>query len=95
MFFVVLLVYRFCTLDAWFTAPLLSAHHIGTPVLLVKYNIDRDQKKPVSTVFIRGNEITQKIDVFVFAFIYKYTILAVTLEASVNGKRGECIDALL
>ena len=28
----------------------------GTPVLLVKYNIDRDQKKPVSTIFIRGNE---------------------------------------
>ena len=33
----------------------------GTPVLLVKYNIDRDQKKPVSTIFIRGNEITQKM----------------------------------
>ena len=27
----------------------------GTFVLLVKYNIDRDQKKPVSTIFIRGN----------------------------------------
>ena len=39
------------------------------PVLLVKYNIDRDQKKSVSTVFIRRNEITQKIDVCVFAFI--------------------------
>ena len=36
----------------------------------LKYiNIDRDQKKSVSTVFIRGNEITQKIDVCVFAFI--------------------------
>ena len=43
----------------------------GTPVLLVKYNIDRDQKKPVSTVFIRGNEITQKIDVCVFAFTFR------------------------
>ena len=32
-------------------------------------NIHRDQKKPVSTVFIRGNEITQKIDVSVFVFI--------------------------
>ena len=30
-------------------------------MLLVKYNIDRDQKKPVSTVFIGENEITQKI----------------------------------
>ena len=57
---------------------------------LVKYNIDRDQKKPVSTIFIRGYEITQKIDlVCVFAFISKYTILAVTLEVSVNGKHGE------
>ena len=30
-----------------------------TPLLLVQYNIDRDQKKPVSTIFIHGNEITQ------------------------------------
>ena len=28
---------------------------------LVQYNIDRDQKKPVSTIFIRGNEITKKM----------------------------------
>ena len=35
----------------------------------LKYNIDIDQKKPVSTVFIRENEITQKIDVCLFAFI--------------------------
>ena len=27
----------------------------------LKYNIDRDQKKPVSTMIIRGNEITQKM----------------------------------
>ena len=67
----------------------------STPVLLVKYNINRDQKKPVSTVFIHGNEITQKIDVCMFAFIQKYTILAVTLEASVNGKHSEWTDALL
>ena len=33
----------------------------GTSLLLVQYNIDRDQKKPVSTIFIRGNEITQKM----------------------------------
>ena len=32
----------------------------GTPLLLVQYNIDRDQKKPVSTIFIRGNEIKMK-----------------------------------
>ena len=33
----------------------------GTPLLLVQYNINRDQKKPLSTIFICGNEITQKI----------------------------------
>ena len=33
----------------------------GTPLLLVQYDIDRDQKKPVSTIFIRGNEITHKM----------------------------------
>ena len=33
----------------------------GTPLLLVQYDIDRDQKKPRSTIFIRGNEITQKM----------------------------------
>ena len=29
----------------------------GTPLLLVQYNIDRDQKKPVSTIFIRNLEM--------------------------------------
>ena len=33
----------------------------GTPLILVQYNIVRDQKKPVSTIFIRGNEITEKL----------------------------------
>ena len=33
----------------------------GTPLLLVQYNIERDHKKPVSTIFIRGNQITQKM----------------------------------
>ena len=33
----------------------------GAPLLLVQYNIDRDQEKPVSTIFIRGNKITQKM----------------------------------
>ena len=33
----------------------------GTPLLLVQFNIDRDQKKPVSTIFICGNEITEKL----------------------------------
>ena len=32
----------------------------GTPLLLVWYNIERHQK-PVSIIFIHGNEITQKI----------------------------------
>ena len=33
----------------------------GILLLLIKYKIDRDQKKPISTIFIRRNEITQKI----------------------------------
>ena len=33
----------------------------GTPLLLVQYNIVRHKKKTVSTIFILGNEITQKM----------------------------------
>ena len=33
----------------------------GTPLLLVQYNIDRDQKNP--TICIRGNEITRCVRV--------------------------------
>ena len=36
----------------------------GTPLFLVQYDIDRDQKKPVSTTFIRRIEITQKMCVY-------------------------------
>ena len=33
----------------------------GTPLLLVQHNIDRHQKKPVSTIFIHVNEIREKL----------------------------------
>ena len=51
----------------------------------VQYNIDRDQKKSVSTIFIRNLEIkSPRSCVRVRFYIQKYTILAETREARVN-----------
>ena len=33
----------------------------GTPLLLVQYNIDRPEERTIRTIFISGNEITQKM----------------------------------
>ena len=58
-------------------------------VVNVQCNIDRDQKKPVSTIFIRNLEmISPRSSVRVRFYIKKHTILALTREARVNGKHG-------
>ena len=57
-------------------------------VLARQYN-NRDQKNPVSTIFIRNLEMkSARSCVRVRFYIYKYVILAVTREARVNGNHG-------
>ena len=47
---------------SWHVLCCLTHFLMGDSIVgLVQYNIDRDQKKPVSTILIRGNEITQKM----------------------------------
>ena len=67
----VLIVFEFFEFFEFFVVRSMASWHVlcclthclmaDSIVGLVQYNIDRDQKKPVSTIFIRGNEITQKM----------------------------------
>ena len=66
----------------------------GTPVLLV---IDRDQEKPVSTIFIHGNQKWNHPEdrCVCVRFHLEIYIFAVTREVGVDVKHGEWTDALL
>ena len=77
----------------WFVYILLAILRLrisgfGTPFLLVQYNIDGDQRKAIKHE-IYPWKWNHPEDVRVRLCILKYTILAVTREASVNWKHGE------
>ena len=68
----------------------------GTPVFLVQYNIDRDQKKSVSKIFIRGNEITQKMCVYSLLQLEIYDISSINSRSEGQWKNTVSdTDALL
>ena len=56
----------------------------GTPLLLVQYNIDRVQKKPVSTILICGKEITQKMCACSLLHLEIYDIRRGSMENTVS-----------